>query len=92
MKTTHTILTANDNIKERALRAASWFGMVARYRHKSTCIKKHSIEIEAVTPGQIHVLDTIILASTAHPEQQKYIDKLNDMVNDQIKIKKSELF
>lgn len=80
MNNTHTFITANYDNYVRCKTAAEKFGMKYHYENKPTCFKQHHTTITAETPEQVHILDILILACTAHPEQGKYKMKLAEMM------------
>ena len=76
MKTTHYFDTANADNLNIAERAALKAGLAFYKELRPTCIKKYHFEVTATTPAQDAILNLIILAVTAHPEQPEYKRKL----------------
>ena len=76
MKTTHYFDTANADNLNIAERAALKAGLDFYKELRPTCIKKYHFEVTATTPAQDAILNLIILAVTAHPEQPEYKRKL----------------
>ena len=76
MKTTHYFDTANADNLNIAERAALKAGLAFYKELRPACIKKYHFEVAATTPAQDAILNLIILAVTAHPEQPEYKRKL----------------
>lgn len=80
MKTMHTFITANYDNYIRCVNTSAKFDMECHYENKPTCIKKHHITVIARTPEQGEILNLLILACTAHAEQDTYKKKLAERI------------
>lgn len=76
MKTTHYFDTANADNLTLAERAALKAGLAFYKELRPACCKKYHFEVTATTPAQDAILNLIILAVTAHPQQPEYKKKL----------------
>lgn len=76
----HYFDTAHIGNYDIAKAAAEKAGMEFRSDYRHTCIKKYHFEITAETPEQDAVLTNIILATTAHQEQEIYRKKLAQFI------------
>ena len=76
----HIFDTAHYPNYELAKAAAEKAGMIFNYDYRGNCFKCYHFEITATTFDQDAVLTNIILACTAHPEQEEYREKVIDYI------------
>jgi len=76
----HIFDTADHNNYEIAKAAAEKAGMIFHYDYRANCFKCYHFEITATTFDQDTVLTNIILACYAHPDQEKYRQKVIDYI------------
>lgn len=77
----HVFDTANAGNYEIAKAAASKAGMIFYSDYRANCCKCYHFEITANNFDQDAVLTNIILACTAHAEQEKYRKKLAEYIS-----------
>ena len=75
----HEITTASSAIAELISGAAARLGIEYRREYRPTMCKCYAIRLYAEALPEIYAADLMILASTAHTEQKKYIQKLQEL-------------
>ena len=68
----HYFDTANFDNYVRCKNACDKFGLKMVYENRPTCIKQHHYVVYAYTVEQCDILTLMILACTAHAEQDKW--------------------
>jgi hypothetical protein len=76
----HYFDTAHYPNYEIAKAAADKAGMTFNYDYRANCFKCYHFDITATTPEQDAILTNIILACTAHRDQEIYRKKVIDYI------------